>query len=114
MKKTIAMTLLGLAAQSASAQPAQPDISTLAQALERCLATYAVRLTKTDMADEAIYSAATDGCKQIEAGLTAAVRRDAPGPQGEAALAQWTDRAKPNFMALLQRIRSDRAASGGQ
>ena len=113
-KEIIAMAILGIAAQSAFAQPAHPDVSTLAQALDRCMTTYAVRLTKTEAADEAIYLAAVDGCKQIEVDLTTAVRRDVPATQGEAALAQWKEQAKPNFMSLLQRIRSDRAARGAQ
>ncbi len=113
-KKAIAIAILGLAAQSAFAQTAQPDASTLAPALDRCLATYAVRLTKTEMADEAIYLAANSECKQIETDLTTAVRRDVPAAQAEAALLQWKEQAKPNFMSLLQRIRSDRAARGGQ
>jgi hypothetical protein len=107
-----AAAILALAVQPAFAQPTQSNVATLAQALDRCMATYAVRLTKTGMADEAIYRAAADGCKQIEADLTAAVRRDIPAAQGNAALAQWKEQAKPNFVALLQRIRADRAAQG--
>ena len=115
MKKAIILiAMLGVATPSAFAQTAQADIPTLAQALDRCMATYAVRLTKTEMADEAIFLAAADGCKQIDADLTAAVRRDIPAAQGEAAIAQWNSAAKPNFMGLLARIRSDRAARGGQ
>jgi len=113
-EKIIAMTILGVAAQSVFAQPTQPDVATLAQAFNRCMTTYAVRLTKTETADEAIYLAAVDGCKQIEVDLTAAIRRNIPAAQSEATLTQWKEQAKPNFMSLLRRIRSDRAARGGQ
>ncbi len=113
-KKIIAVVILGVVAQSALAQATQSDVSTLAQALDRCMTTYAVRLTKTETVDEAIYLAAVDGCKQIEVDLTTAVRRDVPATQGEAALTQWKEQSKPNFMSLLQRIRSDRAARGAQ
>lgn len=110
----IATTIIGMAAQSASGQSPEPDVSTLAQALDRCMTTYAVRFTKTELADEAIYIAAVEGCKQIEIDLTAAVKRDIPAAKGEAAITQWQEQAKPNFMTLLQRIRTDRAARGGQ
>jgi hypothetical protein len=115
MKATFgAIAVLGVFALPASAQQAQPDLSTLAQALDRCIASYAVRLTKTDMADEAIYKSAVEGCKPIELDLKTAVRRDIAAPQAEAAIQQWDAQARPNFMSLLQRIRTDRVARGGQ
>ena len=113
-KAFIAIALLTAATPAVFAQAPSPDIPTLAQALDRCMATYAVRLTKTEMADEAIFLAATEGCKQIDADLMAVVRREIRSAQGEAAIAQWNAQAKPNFMKLLTRIRTDRAARSGQ
>lgn len=102
--------LTAIAAQPSTAQPTQPDASTLAQALDRCMATYAVRMTSTDASDDAIFAAATEGCKQIDTELTKTVRRDFPPAEAEAAIKQWSAQAKPNFMNLLSRIRADRAA----
>ncbi len=110
----VAVGILSMVAQVASAQSPQPDVPTLAQALDRCMATYAVRLTKTDAADEAIFASAVEGCKQIETALRTAVRRDADAAQADAAFKQWDEQAKPNFMSLLNRIRADRAARAGQ
>jgi hypothetical protein len=110
----IAMGLFGAVAQPASAQTEQPSPAILAQALDRCMATYAVRLTKTGAADDAIFTSAVEGCKQIETDLKIVVRRDIAPAQAEAAIMQWGTQAKPNFMSLLQRIRADRAALGGQ
>ncbi|RDV05983.1 hypothetical protein DXH95_00565 [Sphingorhabdus pulchriflava] len=107
---TVAFCVVLGSFQVLNAQATQPDVPTLAQALDRCMATYAVKLTKTDATDEAIYTAATEGCKQIETDLVAAVRQDVPANQADAALQQWSAQAKPNFMSLLQRIRTDRAA----
>ncbi|MBC2650681.1 hypothetical protein [Novosphingobium aerophilum] len=110
----MAVAILGLVAGMASAQSPQADAPTLAQALDRCMATYAVRLTRTDAADESIYASAVEGCKPIETELRAIVRRDVPPAQADAAFRQWDEQAKPNFMALLKRIRADRAARSGQ
>lgn len=106
----IAGGILSLIAQVASAQLPQTDVPTLAQALDRCMATYAVRLTRTDAADEAIFASAVEGCKQIDTELRTAVRRNVDAAQADAALKQWDEQAKPNFMSLLTRIRTDRAA----
>jgi len=97
-------------ATPAAAQTAAPSVLLLAQALDRCMATHAVRLTRTDAADEAIYSEAQRGCQAIDADLRAAVRAQAPAAQADALFAQFDATARPNFMALLARIRSDRAA----
>ncbi len=112
------LRLIFLATVSAAiAEPliaqSQSNPSILASALDRCMATYAVRLTRADASDEAIYAAATAGCKPIEDELTIVVRRDLPKAQAEAALQQWATQAKPNFLTLLARIRADRAAAAG-
>ena len=112
--KPLAVAIVALVAGMANAQSPQADAPTLAQALDRCMATYAVRLTRTDAADEAIYASAIEGCRPIETELRTVVRRDVPPAEAEAALKQWDDQAKPNFMALLKRIRADRAARSGQ
>lgn len=108
--KALLGLLAAIAAQPSTAQPTQPDASTLAQAFDRCMATYAVRMTRTDASDDAIFAAATEGCKQIDTELTKTVRRDFPPAEAEAAIKQWSAQAKPNFMNLLSRIRADRAA----
>jgi hypothetical protein len=73
------------------------------------MATYAVRPTRTDASDEAIHAEAQKGCQSIDTELRAAVRAQAPA-QAEALIGQFDAAAKPNFMALLNRIRADRAA----
>ena len=104
-----------LAAQTtppAAPQPAPEasNVPLLAQMLDRCMATYAVRLTKTDMADEAIFAEAGKGCAGIDLQLRAGVRSQLPAAEAEALIKQFDDTDRPNFMALLQRIRADRAA----
>jgi hypothetical protein len=104
-----------LAAQTtppAAPQPAPeaPNVPLLAQMLDRCMATYAVRLSKTDMADEAIFAEARKGCAGIDQQLRAGVRSQLPAAEAEALFKQFDDTDRPNFMALLQRIRADRAA----
>jgi len=103
-----------MAAPVASAQSPQPVVPTLAQALDRCMASYAVRLTRTDATDETIFATAVEGCKPIETELRIAVRRDVDVAQADAAFKQWDEQAKPNFMSLLNRIRADRAEQIGK
>lgn len=87
----------------------QPDIPTLASALDRCMATYAVRMSGGDATDDAIYAAASNGCQSIETELLTLVRSTMPAERAEPALQQWAAQKRPNFMAVLQRIRADRA-----
>ena len=71
------------------------------------MATYAVRLTKTEAADEAIYSSATEGCKELKGQLHASIAREYPG-QAEELITALEAQAKPNFLQMLQKIRTDR------
>lgn len=98
-----------LLAAPVAAQPA-PSVPMLAQAHDRCMATHAVRLIRTDATDEAIYAEAQKGCAAIDTELKAAVRAQVPAAQADALIGQFDATGKPNFMALLQRIRADRAA----
>ena len=106
--------LAGTLVQPSVAQPTQPSLATLAEALDICLASYAVQLTYSSASDDAIYAAAKDGCKKIETELIATVRRDVPPAQADAALRQWAAVAKPNFMTVIQRIRADRSVPVGK
>ena len=109
MWKRLAILVLGVAlSQQAFAQAVQPDAMLLAQAQDRCLATYAVRLTKTDAADEEIYSDAVQGCKELNLQLQAAVVREFPDDQAKEMIAALQAQTKPNFLQMLQKIRSDR------
>lgn len=108
-----AMLTALLLAAPAAAQPA-PSIPMLAQAHDRCMAGFAVRLTRTGAADEAILAEAVKGCAAIDGELRAAVRAQMPTAEADALIAQFDATAKPNFMALLQRIRADRAARAAQ
>jgi hypothetical protein len=82
----------------------------LAQAQDRCMTTYAVRLTRTSATDEAIYADARSGCGTLASQLHAAIAKEYPADQAAELLATLDAQARPNFMALLQRIRADRAA----
>lgn len=82
-----------LASHSALAQSEQANAMMLAQANDRCMTTYAFRMTGTDATDEAIFASATAGCKALKSQLEA--------------------QAKPNFLNLLQKIRADRARRAG-
>ena len=101
------------AGQPPAAAEAQASVPTLAQAVDRCMATYAVRLTRTDAADEAIFSEATQGCRQISDLLDAAITREYPAGQARELVETLESNARPNFMRLLQRIRADRQRRQG-
>lgn len=107
--------LLGTAMLSATvhAQPAEADAMMLAQANDRCMTTYAVRMTKTDAADDAIFAAAADGCKGLKAQLLGAIDKEYPADQANGLKSQLAAAEKPNFMKLLQKIRTDRQQRGG-
>lgn len=108
----LAMPLAAQPAPSVAPQsaPEAPNVPLLAKMLDRCMATYAVRLTKTDMADEAIFAEAVKGCAGIDQQLRAGVRDQLPAAEAEALFRQLDASLRPNFMAILQRIRADRAA----
>ncbi|MDZ3833472.1 MAG: hypothetical protein U0S50_16895 [Sphingopyxis sp.] len=97
----------------AHAQTAQADAMMLAQANDRCMTTYAVRMTKTDATDDAIFAAATEGCKELRAQLFGAIDKEYPADQASGLKSQLDAAEKPNFIKLLQKIRADRLQRGG-
>jgi len=106
------LAVLALAAAQPPASP-QPDAATLAQAVDRCMATYAVRLTRTEATEEAIFAAASQGCRALTEQLNTAIARDYPAEQAREAIATIAASARPNFMQMLQRIRADRQRREG-
>lgn len=102
------MAALATAGQPLAAEPAQPKAQLLAQAHDRCMTTYAVRLTYTAATDEAIYSEAVSGCSAVKNELGAAISREYPADRAAELTALLEAQAKPNFLTLLQRIRTDR------
>jgi hypothetical protein len=114
MISTTGFTLgLALLSQSAMAQPTQANAMMLAQANDRCMTTYAVRMTKTDAADDAIFAAATEGCKDLKSQLFSAIDKEYPADQASGLKSQLDAAEKPNFIKLLQKIRTDRLQRGG-
>jgi hypothetical protein len=95
-------------------QAPQPDAMTLAQAYDRCMTTYAVRLTRTDVTDDAIFQTATESCRELQTSLFAALRAERSSEEAEAIVVAMTEQAQPNFQSMLDRIRSDRAARATQ
>jgi hypothetical protein len=108
--KFVPLLCLAVMPSALFGQAPEPNAMLLSQAYDRCMTTFAVRLTRTDASDEAIYSAATEGCGELQLAMFAAMRREIPQPDVETIISQITDSAEPNFMALLNRIRTDRAA----
>ena len=102
---------LALAAQSTQAAP--PGAMLLAQAHDRCMTTYAVRLTRTAATDDAIYAEAVAGCKGLKDQLSAGIARDYAPTQAAELTAALESQARPNFLTLLQRIRADRISRAG-
>lgn len=78
------------------------------------MATQAVRLTHTAAADADIYAQATQSCRALNEQLRAALNAQLPPVQAAEILAAIDAQAQPNFMAMLSRIRSDRARRAGQ
>lgn len=85
----------------------------LAQANDRCMTTYAVRLTRTDATDEAIFASAVEGCAELKSQLYAALDKEYPAAQASELKGQLDAAARPNFLNLLQKIRNDRAQRAG-
>lgn len=102
-----------LGAGTTQAQPAPANAMMLAQANDRCMTTYAVRMTKTEAADDAIFAAATEGCKELKAQLFGAIDKEYPADQASDLKSQLGAAEKPNFIKLLQKIRIDRLQRGG-
>ena len=98
-----------LTAPQAVAQEPQPDIRIIAQAYDRCMATYAVRSTRTAATDEEIFDLATQSCFALDGRLRAAINAQLSPAQAAEALQSMDAQAAPNFMAMLARIRSDRS-----
>jgi hypothetical protein len=97
-------------AQSLVTPQAQPNPQIIAQALDRCMATYAVRLTKTSASDETIYAEAAQGCSPLNERLKGAINAQVPAAQAADFIKQMDASAKPNFIAMLAKIRRDRAS----
>ena len=100
--------------EAAQAQQSKPDAMVVAQAADRCMTTYAVRLTKTFATDEEIYREASEGCSSVNGLLLEAVKEQLPAQQAQQAVQQLKAQSRPNFLALLTRIRSDRARRDAQ
>jgi|SRR4028119_1688098 hypothetical protein len=109
----IGATLGAVLTPSAFAQPAPANAMILAQANDRCMTTYAVRLTRTDATDEAIFKSAVEGCAKLKGQLYTAIHNEYPTAQASELTVQLDAAAKPNFLNLLRRIRSDRAQRAG-
>ena len=103
-----------LAVQTSAPAADRPNAQVLAQAYDRCMATYAVRLTRTDAADAAIFAQARDSCRPLGEQMRAALNAELPPAQAAELLTALDARAEPDFMAMLARIRSDRARRAAQ
>lgn len=115
MKIGLAVLLFGAAfsADLAFAQPTQANAMMLAQAHDRCMTSYAVRMTKTEATDEQIFSGATEGCKELQGQFHAAVVKEYPAAQADELITMLNAQAKPNFLNMLRKIRSDRLLRSG-
>ena len=108
-KSPVILLVTLVAAHQATAQQPQQDVQTLAHAYDRCMATQAVRLTRTDATDADIFRQATQACLSLQGLLRAAISAQLPPAQAAEILGPMDAQAEPNFMAMLARIRSDRA-----
>ena len=103
--------VLGIASP-ATAQEPQQDFRIIAQAYDRCMATYAVRLTRTAASDAEIFSQASQGCLALKEHLRAAINAQLPPADAGELLRAIQTQGEPSFLAMLARIRSDRARRG--
>jgi hypothetical protein len=108
-----ALVAVSLWPAPAWSQQPQADVQIVAQAYDRCMATYAVRLTKTASSDEDIYLQAAEGCLGLGDRLKSAISAQLPAPQAAEILAAMEAQAKPSFINMLAQIRSDRARRTG-
>jgi len=113
MKISAAALLMVFAAQQIAAQELQPNVMVLAQALDRCMATQAVRLTRTEATDTEILAQARQSCLGLNEQFRAAVNAQLPAADAVEMLRSIDQQAEPNFIAMLSRIRSDRARREG-
>lgn len=102
-----------LVASPTVARTPEPSLMLLAEAHDRCLVTYAVRLAGSGEEDEQIYAAASQGCSEIKARRDGAVRTELPPEHVDDLLRELEAAEKPNFMRVLKQIRADRAARAG-
>jgi hypothetical protein len=109
IKSPVILLVTLVAAQQATAQQPEQDVQTLAQAYDRCMATQAVRLTRTPATDADIFRQATQACLSLQELLRTAINAQLPPAQATDILRSIDAQAEPNFMAMLARIRSDRA-----
>jgi hypothetical protein len=111
MKSWIGIAVMAALAlwSPAYGQQSEPTLMMVAQAQDRCMTTYAVRLSR-QTADEAIFERAEAGCSELDAQLDAAIQRDVPAAKQAEIRAMLANSKKPNFMAMLAKIRSDRAS----
>jgi hypothetical protein len=115
MKSSALALVLLFVSQHAAAQDSQPSAMVLAQALDRCMATQAVRLTRTTATDPEIFARARQSCLALNDQFRAAVNAQLPPADAAAMLRSVDEQAEPNFLTMLSRIRSDRARrEGGQ
>ncbi|MDV3457909.1 hypothetical protein RZN05_13015 [Sphingomonas sp. HF-S4] len=103
------IALSGLQQAPAPQAQVQLDPQIIAQAADRCMATHAVRSSRTSTDDEAIYAQARLSCAPLNDQLAIALRARLAPAQAAEALRTLDAQAKPNFMAMIARIRSDRA-----
>lgn len=99
---------LALFSGSVTAQPAQQNVGLLGQALDRCMTTVADRESRAESDDEIIFEFAVATCGELKDPLFAAIRAQFPSEQAEEAISMIDAQAKPNFLNMLLRIRSDR------
>ena len=114
LKSSAIAFCFAICSQNASAQETQPSIQIVAQAYDRCMATYAVRLTRTTAPDEAIYAEATKSCSPLKDKLVEVIHQHVSPPEAAKVLASMDASAKPNFLNMLNRIRRDRAERESQ
>ena len=108
--ESAAIAALSLGAQPAPAQ----DLGVLAHAYDRCMTTFAVRLTRTAAADADIYAEASRSCASLKNHLRAAVVAQLPAAQSSEMIRAIDSQGETSFMAMLARIRSDRARREGE
>ena len=108
----VAGCVLALGAHGASAQRPGADAPTLAQALDRCMAVQAVRLTKTDIGDDEMYARAAEACRGVKERLAEKVGEDYPAAEGAQALREVEAQSRPGFMGMVDKVRGVRAGRG--
>lgn len=113
LKLAVVASIAVNSAQPAAAQQNQPNFMFIAQALDRCMTTYAVRLSKTAASDEEIYTEATTGCAPLNAKLTEGITATVPPQQAAEFLKDVDASKKRNFLNMLAKIRNDHAKREG-